>query len=226
MRRFPHKTLKRVANGIRPLTIRQFLMGLRLSFQRNQSEGLDATYHFTATKPHLGAPSPQDPDPGISAAAPRVRALLPVVGTCFERKRGQKSWLAPWGAKVAARRGSAWRRQRVDARPGRPGRPVAGHPGGRRPALRHGGRLRGLAHAGLVGPLPPQPGPGAANAPAPAHAPAPRRNSGGLVRPGRLGGLGTDADPARDLLAPGSDPVRAADNPNAVAMPVYAAAIV
>ncbi len=48
-RRFPHKTLKRVANGIRPLTIRQFLDGLRLAFQRNRSEGLDAIFHFTFT---------------------------------------------------------------------------------------------------------------------------------------------------------------------------------
>jgi NAD-dependent dihydropyrimidine dehydrogenase PreA subunit len=46
-RRFPHKRTKRVANGIRPRSIRQFLDGLPLAFQRGQSEGLSATYHFS-----------------------------------------------------------------------------------------------------------------------------------------------------------------------------------
>ena len=48
-RRFPRKKAKRVGNGIRPRSIQQFLRGLPLAFQRNQSEGLDATYHFTFT---------------------------------------------------------------------------------------------------------------------------------------------------------------------------------
>ena len=48
-RRFPHKKLKQVGNGLRPRTIRGFLSGLRLVFERNQSEGLNATYHFTFT---------------------------------------------------------------------------------------------------------------------------------------------------------------------------------
>lgn len=48
-RRFPHKNVKRVSNGIRPQSIQSFLFGLSLIFQRDQSEGLDATYHFTFT---------------------------------------------------------------------------------------------------------------------------------------------------------------------------------
>ncbi|WNZ25424.1 4Fe-4S binding protein [Leptolyngbya sp. NK1-12] len=48
-RRFPHKTVKRVSSGIRPQSIQGFLFGLPLLFQRNQSEGLNATYHFTFT---------------------------------------------------------------------------------------------------------------------------------------------------------------------------------
>jgi len=48
-RRFPRKKAKRVGNDIRPRSIQQFLRGLPLAFQRNQSEGLDATYHFTFT---------------------------------------------------------------------------------------------------------------------------------------------------------------------------------
>jgi ferredoxin len=46
-RRFPHKKIKRVTNGLRPTSIQGFLSGLPLAFQRGQSEGLDATYHFT-----------------------------------------------------------------------------------------------------------------------------------------------------------------------------------
>jgi len=45
--RFPHKKPKRVSNGVRPRSIQGFLRGLPLVFQPNQSEGLDATYHFT-----------------------------------------------------------------------------------------------------------------------------------------------------------------------------------
>jgi hypothetical protein len=46
-RRFPHKKAKLVSNGLRPRTIQQFLRALPLVFQRNQSEGLTATYHFS-----------------------------------------------------------------------------------------------------------------------------------------------------------------------------------
>src|SRR5574341_252329 len=48
-RRFPHKTTKLVSNGLRSTSIKRFLLGLPLLFQRDKSEGLDATYHFTFT---------------------------------------------------------------------------------------------------------------------------------------------------------------------------------
>jgi NAD-dependent dihydropyrimidine dehydrogenase PreA subunit len=48
-RRFPHKKVKRVGNGIRPNSIKGFLQGLPLTFQRGRSQGLDANYHFTFT---------------------------------------------------------------------------------------------------------------------------------------------------------------------------------
>jgi hypothetical protein len=49
-RRFPHKTTRRVRNGLAGQgTIRAFLRGLNFVFQRGKSEGLDATYHFTFT---------------------------------------------------------------------------------------------------------------------------------------------------------------------------------
>ena len=45
---FPKK-IKRISNGIRPNSAQMFLESLPLIFQRNQSEGLDAIYHFTFT---------------------------------------------------------------------------------------------------------------------------------------------------------------------------------
>ncbi|HEX3036995.1 MAG TPA: SCP2 sterol-binding domain-containing protein [Thermodesulfobacteriota bacterium] len=48
-RRFPHKITKQVSNGFRPTSIKRFLQGLPLAFQRDKAEGLDATYHFTFT---------------------------------------------------------------------------------------------------------------------------------------------------------------------------------
>ena len=48
-KRYPHKRIKHVGNSLRPRSIQGFLDGLTLVFQRNQSEGLSATYHFTFT---------------------------------------------------------------------------------------------------------------------------------------------------------------------------------
>ena len=49
-RRFPNKHTKRVGNSLnRVRSIPAFLNGLPLTFQRNRSKGLDATYHFTFT---------------------------------------------------------------------------------------------------------------------------------------------------------------------------------
>jgi Fe-S-cluster-containing hydrogenase component 2 len=48
-RRFPRKKTKRVGNGLRPRSIHGFLGSLAQVFQPGQSEGLDATYHFTFT---------------------------------------------------------------------------------------------------------------------------------------------------------------------------------
>jgi Fe-S-cluster-containing hydrogenase component 2 len=48
-KRFPNKKTKRVSNGFRPASIRQFLAGLPLAFQRNRAKGLSARYHFSFT---------------------------------------------------------------------------------------------------------------------------------------------------------------------------------
>jgi ferredoxin len=49
-KRFPNKQARRVGNGLNRLrSIQAFLNGMPLTFQRNQSKGLAATYHFTFT---------------------------------------------------------------------------------------------------------------------------------------------------------------------------------
>lgn len=49
-RRFPNKRVKRVGNGLTGAgSIRSFLDGLPLVFQRGQAKGLSAIYHFTFT---------------------------------------------------------------------------------------------------------------------------------------------------------------------------------
>lgn len=48
-RRFPHKKVKQVGNGLRVRSIRSFLSGLRLTFQPGKAAKLNAVYHFTFT---------------------------------------------------------------------------------------------------------------------------------------------------------------------------------
>jgi ferredoxin len=50
-RRFPHKIIRLVRPAGRATTIKNFLSGLRLSFQPGKAAGLDAVYHFTFTGP-------------------------------------------------------------------------------------------------------------------------------------------------------------------------------
>lgn len=49
LRRFPHKKIKRVGNGVRPASIAAFIGSMPIAFQRHKSEGLCVTYHFTFT---------------------------------------------------------------------------------------------------------------------------------------------------------------------------------
>lgn len=48
-KRFPHKRAKRIGNGLRANSIRDFLSNLHLVFQKSGAGDLDATYHFTFT---------------------------------------------------------------------------------------------------------------------------------------------------------------------------------
>ncbi len=49
LKRFPHKVIKRVKNGLRMPNIKSFLDNLVFVFQREQAKGLEARYHFRFT---------------------------------------------------------------------------------------------------------------------------------------------------------------------------------
>lgn len=48
-KRFPHKTVKHIGNGVRPRSIHVFLDRMAGAFQSNQAKNLDAVYHFVFT---------------------------------------------------------------------------------------------------------------------------------------------------------------------------------
>jgi Fe-S-cluster-containing hydrogenase component 2 len=48
-RRYPHKQLRYVRGSGRALSVRSFLFGIKLTFQRGKSKGLNAVYQFTFT---------------------------------------------------------------------------------------------------------------------------------------------------------------------------------
>lgn len=47
-RKYPHKKLRRVG-GVRPTSVKGFLTGMSIVFQRGRAAGLNAVYHFTFT---------------------------------------------------------------------------------------------------------------------------------------------------------------------------------
>lgn len=49
LKRFPNKSVRRIASGVRPSSIGQLLGAMPLAFQRGQAKGIDITYHFTFT---------------------------------------------------------------------------------------------------------------------------------------------------------------------------------
>jgi Fe-S-cluster-containing hydrogenase component 2 len=48
-KRFPNKSLRYVSGSLRPRSIKNFLEGIQISFQRLAAGNLNATYHFTFT---------------------------------------------------------------------------------------------------------------------------------------------------------------------------------
>ncbi len=47
--KYPHKKVKKVSPGVRPASVENFLSSLDLIFQKGQSKGVNAIYHFTFT---------------------------------------------------------------------------------------------------------------------------------------------------------------------------------
>ncbi len=110
-RRFPRKSTKRVGNGLRSRSIGGFLRGLGLAFQREQSKGLDATYHFTF----------RGEDERATTVVIRNRTLHVSeghVGTANLRVTADSEW---WLGFVARERGLLWgllrRRLRLEGNP-------------------------------------------------------------------------------------------------------------
>ncbi len=53
LKRFPNKKVRLVRSNGRVTNIENFLLGIKLSFQRGQSKGINATYHFSFTGDEL-----------------------------------------------------------------------------------------------------------------------------------------------------------------------------
>ncbi|MEM7335589.1 MAG: SCP2 sterol-binding domain-containing protein, partial [Chloroflexota bacterium] len=53
-KRYPHKTVKLVDGGLRPKSIKGFIWGSKIAFQRMQSKGLEAVFHFSFTGEEQG----------------------------------------------------------------------------------------------------------------------------------------------------------------------------
>ena len=59
-KRFPHKLSKHAGNALHPRSIEGFLSSLIYVFQRNQSEGLNARYHFRVYRPRTSGGNHHD----------------------------------------------------------------------------------------------------------------------------------------------------------------------
>ncbi len=53
-KRYPHKKVKLVKGGLQPQSITGFIWGSQISFQREQSKGLNAIFHFEFTGEEIG----------------------------------------------------------------------------------------------------------------------------------------------------------------------------
>jgi NAD-dependent dihydropyrimidine dehydrogenase PreA subunit len=110
-KKFPHKRLKAVGNGIRPQSIAGFVVGMPLAFQRGRSEGLDTTYHFTFTGDEERAVTVVIRDRTLSVADGHIGAAdLRVVAD-------SRTWLAMLAGDVGVVRALLRRRIRLHGSP-------------------------------------------------------------------------------------------------------------
>lgn len=86
-KRFPHKSIKRVGPTLRPASIDGFIAGMPHVFQPNQSEGLDAVFHF-----HFTGDEPADCT--VTIRDKTIRVERGIVGTCDLLVRADaRSWM-------------------------------------------------------------------------------------------------------------------------------------
>lgn len=97
-RRFPKKKTERVGNGLRPRSIQFFLSNLPRVFQPGQSEGLDATYHFTFT-------GSEERNATVVIRAKTVQGSEGHVGTAAVRVTADSPW---WLGFLAKERNLLW----------------------------------------------------------------------------------------------------------------------
>ncbi len=120
-KKFPHKPARRVRGSLLPTSIKGFLAGMPITFQRHQAAGLDAVYHFTfngrtgsekvratvtirdkqlrVEMGHKGAPTLQvtaDTDTWLGFLA-REKNLAVALLTGGIRLRGNPKWLVAFG---------------------------------------------------------------------------------------------------------------------------------
>jgi ferredoxin len=97
-RRFVNKSTKPVGNGARPRSIRGFLRSLPLAFQRDHSEGLDATFHFTFS-------GDENQQATVSIGDKTLRVSEGHVGNASLRVAADARW---WLGYVAKERNLLW----------------------------------------------------------------------------------------------------------------------
>ena len=86
-KRFPHKQSKRVASGLRPVSVAGFLQSMRLVFQPGKAGALEARYHFV-----FGGEEPREATVVISGGRLSVEEGL--VGSCNLRVQvDSRAWI-------------------------------------------------------------------------------------------------------------------------------------
>ncbi len=98
LKRFPHKPVKYVHGCTRPTSAAKFFANLHLTFQREQSKGLNAVYHFTFTGSEncQGTIAIRDRKLDVSSGlngAPDMR-ITADADTWLKILRGEKNFLA------------------------------------------------------------------------------------------------------------------------------------
>lgn len=97
-KRFPHKTVKLIRNGIHPRSIGVFLSRMADSFQRNQAKDLDAVYHFIFT-------GDEQAEATIIIKNQQIKVAKGLVGTANLKVTADS---ATWLAFLAKEKNFAW----------------------------------------------------------------------------------------------------------------------